>query len=86
MTPEEFKETITSGWEMDFLLDGSEYHYQRAGEQGVFHVYLTKDGEILLDELADDMPQILEQVLSLLTGEGTAFEQVEPKIIVISAT
>lgn len=86
MSLEEFKETLAKGWEIDFRIAESNYHYQRSGQDGKFQLYLTTESETLYEAETDDMPSAVSELLALPVYQGKTIEQVETKIVVVSSS
>ena len=86
MTFDEFKEVLLEGWEMDFIIDGKEFHYQRSGNRDKFDIYLTTAEETLYQAETDDMQKAYKELLDLPLLNGKNAEQLQAKITVISST
>lgn len=86
MTLEEFKETLAEGWEIDFTIGETTYHYQRSGQCGVFQLYLTTESETLYEAETSDMAAAVAKLLDLRIYDGKTITQLESKVTVISSS
>ena len=86
MTLEEFKETLAEGWEIDFTIGETAYHYQRSGQGGLFQLYLTTENEVLYEAETSDMAAAVAELLSLDVYDGKTIDQLESKITVVSSS
>ncbi|ACV23822.1 hypothetical protein [Slackia heliotrinireducens] len=86
MSLEEFKETLAEGWEIDFTIGETSYHYQRSCQDGVFQLYLTTESETLYETETSDMAESVDELLALAIYDGKTIDQLEGVIKVISSS
>lgn len=86
MSLEEFKETLAEGWEIDFTIGELSFHYQRSGQGGVFHLYLSTESETLYEAETSDMETSVTELLALAIYDGKTIDQLESIITVVSSS
>lgn len=86
MTLEEFKETLAEGWEIDFTIGETAYHYQRSGQSGSFQLSLTTEDETLYETETEDASAAVAELLRLNVYDRKTIDQLESKITVISSS
>lgn len=78
----EFATMVRESWEIEYTFGGHEYFYQRSGHDGVFEVFVLRDGEVVYHGTGDDMEAMSAEVLALRIYDGMTAEEAEAGISV----
>ncbi|MDO4503112.1 MAG: hypothetical protein Q4D06_08010 [Coriobacteriia bacterium] len=86
MTIEEFVDTLLSGWEIDFVIEGVCFHYQRSWIGDAFQLYLTTEQETLYESVTLDMDAATAEIMSLPIFDDKSIEELSRRITVVSSS
>lgn len=81
-TYDEFVAMVRESWEIEYTYGGHEYFYQRSGRDGLFEIYVLRDGEIVYHRTSNDMDEMSGEVLALRIYDGKTAEEAERDICV----